>query len=83
MFVNEQLNVNFRSDLTTNVTELLWLEIFPFKSKRSLLIAGVYRPPSSTHSDDINLGKNTECGYLKNKETIILGNFNSLDSNKF
>ena len=84
-FVNEQLCVNFRSDSTTNVTEVLWLEIFPFKSKRSLLIAGVYRLPSSTRSDDINLGKNIERGYLKNKETIILGDFNinSLDSNKF
>ena len=84
-FINEQLCVNFRTDLTTNITEVLWLEIFPFKSKQSLLIAGVYRPSSSTRSDDINLGKNVECRYLKNKETIILGDFNinSLFSNKF
>ncbi len=75
-FVNEQLCANPRTDLTTNNTEVLWIEIFPFKSKRSLLIAGVYRPPSSTRSDDIILGKNIECGYLKNKETIILGDFN-------
>ena len=84
-FVNEQHCVNFRSDLITNVNVVLWLEIFPFKLKRWLLIAGVYRPPSSSRSDDINLGKNIERGYLKNKETIILGDFNinSLDSNKF
>lgn len=74
-FVNEQFCVNFRSDLTTNVTEVLWLKIFPFKSKRSLLIAGVYRPPSSTCSDDINLGKNIERGYLKKKRNYNFGRF--------
>ena len=45
-FVNEELiiNVKRRTDLEQSDLESIWLEVFPFKSKRSLLFAAIYRP---------------------------------------
>ena len=42
----------------------------------SLLIAGVYRPPSSTCDVDASITKNIEKAYLLNKEMVLLGDFN-------
>ena len=61
--------------MTTEI-EMLWLEICPYNSKRSLFIAGVYRPPSSTSDDDASIMKNIEKAYLLNKEMVFLGDFN-------
>ena len=52
-----------------------------FQSKRSLLLAGIYRPPSSTRADDIVLENNIEKADLFNKETILVGDFNIDASN--
>ena len=54
----------------------LYIEICPHKSKRPLLVSGVYRPPSAKKEYNIILGKNIENAYLENKELIILGDFN-------
>ena len=59
-FVNDELSSIRRTDLEDSNLEILWLEIAPFKSKRSLLLAGIYRPPSSTRADDITLENNIE-----------------------
>ena len=56
-FVNEHLHAKLCEELMTNNTEVLWIEVFPFKSKRSLLVAGVYRPPSSNCSYNVMLEK--------------------------
>ena len=52
------------------------LEVSPFKSKRSLLLAGIYRPPSYSKSEDSCLEANIEQAYSLNKKTILLGDFN-------
>jgi len=75
-FVNKKLSVIHRTDLEDIKLEILWLEIAPFKSKRSLLLAGIYRPPSSTKADDIALEKNIEKVDLLNKETVLMGDLN-------
>ena len=75
-YVNNKLHAITRPDLMTTEIEMLWIEICPFKSKRSMLIAGVYRPPSSTSQDDANIAKNIEKAYLLNKEMVLLGDFN-------
>ena len=56
--------------------ECLWLETCLYKSKRPLLIAGIYRPPSYKAADDKRLGKNFEDAHLLNREIIISGDFN-------
>ena len=56
--------------------EKLWLEVYPFNAKRSLLIASVYRPPSSTSDAGSSIAKNIEKAYLLNKEMVLLGDFN-------
>ena len=63
-YVNDSLQVNRREDLEEIDLECLWLEICPYKSKRSLLIAGIYRPPSYKTVDDKRLGKNFENAHL-------------------
>lgn len=45
IYVNDKLKAKSRPDLMT--IEMLWFEVCSFKSKRALLIAGVYRPLSS------------------------------------
>ena len=59
-FVNDELSSIRRTDLEDSNLEILWLEIAPFKSKRSLLLAGIYRPPSFTRANDITLENNIE-----------------------
>ena len=56
--------------------ETLWLDIFPFNSKRPLLVGALYRPPSSNVDIDSRIEKNIENAYLLNRETIIVGDFN-------
>ena len=84
-YVNNRLHAKIRPDLMENETEVLWLEVCPFKSNCLLLVAGVYRPPLSNSQDDIKIGKNFENAYLLNKEMILLGDFNvdSLNANQF
>ena len=74
-FVTDELSVSRRKDMEDLNLEILWL-VAPFKSKRSLLLAGVYRPPSSTKADDIALENNIEKADLSNKEIILAGDFN-------
>ena len=75
-YVSTELKVKRRLDLEQSDLEVLWLEVCPFKSNMSLLIAGVYCPPSYSKNDDTKLEKNIEKGYLLNRETILLGDFN-------
>ena len=42
IYVNSVLNVRRRSDLEDNDIEVLWLELCPFKSNRTLVLGGVY-----------------------------------------
>ena len=75
-YINDNLNVIRRTDLENQEVEVIWLEVCPFKSKRSLLIASIYRPPSYTKADYLSLEANLEGVYLLNKETIFLGDVN-------
>ncbi|PFX17087.1 putative RNA-directed DNA polymerase from transposon BS [Stylophora pistillata] len=70
-FVNSSLQVKRREDLEETDLECLWLETCPFKSKRPLLIAGVYRPPSFKAADDKRLGKNIENG-VKARDKLLV-----------
>ena len=74
-----------RPDLEADGIESLWLEVCPYKCKRSLFIGGTYRPPSYQSADERRLAKNIENVYLKNNEIILLGDFNVdyLTSTKF
>ena len=57
--------------------EILWLEVFPYKCKRPLIVAGaLYRPPSSKLQDDLKFCSNIESAYLLNLETTIMSDFN-------
>lgn len=71
IYVNDKLQAKSRPDLMTTEIEMLWFEVCSFKSKRSLLIAGVYRPLSSTSEVDSSIAKNIEKAYLLNKEMIL------------
>ena len=76
VYVNQDVKHRRRTDLEDSNIEAVWLEVFPYKSKRPLLFAGVYRPPSYSKEDDELLEKNIESAYLLNLETIISGDTN-------
>lgn len=57
-----------RFNLECDSVEILSLELCPYKSKRFLLIAGCYRPPSSTKADDKKFEECIEKAYLSGKE---------------
>ena len=75
-FVHKDLDVERRIDMEDGNIEALWLEVNPHKSKRSLYVAGIYRPPSSNIDVDKKLGRNIENAKLRNKELIIMGDLN-------
>ncbi len=75
-FINNNLTVKRRTDLEHVDIEILWLEVCPFRSKRSLIIGSIYRPPSYEKDQDIALEENIERVDLLNKETIILTDIN-------
>ena len=75
-FINHDLHVKRRSDLENQNVESLWLEICPFKSKRSIIVGSIYRPPSSNNANDIDIESNIEGVHLQNKETIIVSDIN-------
>ena len=56
--------------------EVIWLEVCPFKSKRSILFGTIYRPPSYDKDMDLKLQRNSEAVYPVNKATILIGDFN-------
>ena len=77
-YINNELKFSHRTDLEELDLEVLWFEVCPFKSKRSLLMAGVYRSPSLKAEYDHRLADNLQRAYLLNMETILLGDM-SLD----
>lgn len=83
--VNNTLTVKRRADLEVDDLEVMWLEVYPFKSKRSLLISVVYRPPNYTNTNDSQLEENFEQAYLTGQEVIMMGDFNIdfCDKNRF
>jgi hypothetical protein len=58
MYVNNELNVKRRTDLEVADLEILWLQVCPFKSRRPLFMAGIYRPPNIKSELDIKLVDN-------------------------
>ena len=74
--VNFKLKENRRIDLEEKEIETLWLDIFPFKSTRPVLVGALYRLPSSNVDIVSRIEKNIENAYLQNYETIIVGDFN-------
>ena len=76
IYVNQVLNAKRRSDVEDKEIEVVWLELCPFKSKRKLLLGGIYRPANTGKDSDSKLGMNFESVSLLNLETIILGDFN-------
>ena len=73
VFVNDQPKLKRQDDLENLDLEVIWLEVFPIKSKRSLFISGIYCPPWYSLADDFRLEKNIEQAYLLSKEPILLG----------
>ena len=57
MFVSDQLKLKRRDDLENLDLEVNWLEVFPFKSNRSLFISRIYLPPCYPLAGDIRLEK--------------------------
>lgn len=76
VYVNNLPQAKRREDLEAEDLEILWLEVCPYKSSRSLFISAVYRPPLFRGVDDKRLRKNIENVHLLNKETILLRDIN-------
>ena len=75
-WIMNSLEQKRRMDLESDKVETLRSEVFPYKSKHSLLTAGVYRSPSNNTEEDKMVGSNIENAYLLNKEMILRGDFN-------
>ena len=58
VFMSNDLTVKRRTDLESHDAEAIWLEVYPFKSKRSIILGSIYRPPSSKQADDTNIEAN-------------------------
>ena len=80
-FIADRVKASRNYDLEEDCVELMWLNIHPHKSHRPILVDGLYRPPSTDTDTDSKI----ENDYLRNQETIILGDFNinSLNTSTF
>ena len=76
VYINNDLKFSHRTDLEDFDLEVLWFEVCPFKSKRPLLMAGIYHSPSLKAEYDHRLAENIQRAYLLNMETILLGDIN-------
>ena len=75
-YSSQNLDVKRAEELEEDDLEIIWLNVNPFNSKRTLLCGAMYRPPSTNAATDTRLELNIESAYLKNKEIHILGDFN-------
>ena len=81
-YINDDLNAKRRTELENQELEVIYFEVCPFKSKRSLLIGSIYHLPSYTKAEDLSLEANLDQVYLLNKETLFLGDMNINRRNK-
>ena len=78
VYGSDRLRFQRREDLETISTKILWLKVYPFKSQRSLLIAGCYRPSSNTKEQDKEFEKCIETADMTNKEIMLTGDSSTL-----
>ena len=85
VYVTNSIKASRVMSLEESDLEILWLQVTPYKSKRPILVGGVYRPPSTTADVDTRLELNIETTYLINQEMHVLGDFNIdyLDINSY
>lgn len=74
--ISRDLTAKQQTDLDLDLVEAIWLEVHPYKWKRSIILGSFYRPPSSKKDDDIKIEELTERFHLLNKETIIVSDIN-------
>ena len=75
-YVANGVKANRIWDLEDNDVESLWLSVHPHNSNRPILIGALYRPPSTDKETDSKIEKNIEAAYLRNWETILVGDVN-------
>ena len=74
--ISRDLTTKRRTDLESAEVEAIWVEVCPYKSKRSIILASFYRLLSSKKDDDIKIEELNERAHLLNKETIIVSDIN-------
>lgn len=74
-YASQNVDVNWTEELEDDL-KIMWLNVYLFNSKRSLLCGALYCPPSTNAVTDTQLESNIESAYLKNNEIHILGDFN-------
>ena len=75
-YVANRVKANRIWDLEDTDVESLWLSVHPHNSNRSILIGALYRPPSTDKDTDSKTEKNIEVAYLRNWETVLVGDVN-------
>ena len=75
LYVRNSINVNFRSDLSTDKLEAISIEIIKPKSK-PFIITAAYRPPSADDTFFDELTKIIETADSEDKEIILMGDLN-------
>ena len=75
-YVANMVKANRIWDLKENDVESLWLSVHPQNSNRPILIGALYRPPSTNKETDSKVEKNIEAAYVRNWETILVGDVN-------
>ena len=75
-YVANGVKANRIWDLEDNDVESLWLNVYPHNPNRSILIGALYHPPSTDKETDSKMEKNIEAAYLRNWETILVGDVN-------
>ena len=85
VYVADRVKASRILDLEDDYVESLWLSVHPHNSNRAILIGAFYRPPSTSKEIDSMIELNIETAYLRNCETILVGDINVdyLDKNLY
>ena len=75
-YVADGVKAKRNNELDDESVESLWLNVYPYKSNRSILISALYRPPSTLLDIDTKIEILIESAYLKSQEMILVGDIN-------
>ena len=75
-YVADGVKAKRNYELDDESVESLWLNVYPYKSNRSILISALYRPPSTLLDIDTKIELLVESAYLKSQEMILVGDIN-------
>jgi exonuclease III len=77
MYIADNITYTERTDINENIIDALWIQV-QYPNYSPILVATIYRPPSSDNQWLDTFESMMDTAYAENKEMILTGDFNLL-----